>query len=683
MKFIRRTAGVLIILAAIFAFSSHEKAHAATGYRFDDLAGPSGISYQWVVLNGLTNGSNTFGATHVVSIEVSADFVESSQEEGIYVLNGTPDDSEVVDREASVLYLVVGEGNGDFSFSFRSPTNINEAMAEAVTNNIRLGSDTAASNARYYAEKTASGSHVDEYGYSWLDYSFSLAPLQGSRTTTYDTVRQYFEFNQNPSDTSSQTKHLPVIIANVNTETALEEKLELRMALRDSSTNGNIVAYKRDTWNATNSKNTESDQWILVPVEDINDRHANYYLTTELANHTSYRYAAQDQNNDWIFPTYWKFDLPRYIGTNNVTRHFYLDEMSHAAPGLVSVYSRRKYDMGEENKRPFGIGLYPVDETSEGIWSLTLNHDKVLFCNQVGNKYEYGTDSTYNQIEITAFEPHPASQTFYEDVEYVTGSLKDVQPSKTFTTSSISRSSPTSEALEYFTINHAIPGSLRSDTVEGMLPLHITINIPVTRIQNYTWWNNMVDEWRSSGYINDIFAENLAIYAMADDKNIWNMSQELTEKGVYDSQVKIFLDEERGKATYDNDKGVITVSFMILLMNGTRDGERPEMSIVTDSSNTGASQQYIVIRDGADDERWKMQFFIAPATYQPNEKDSDDDGNKDKEDKNEEVSGGGGGGGGCDSGVGLLFVIIPGLAMLALDRKFKQERKERRNNYND
>ncbi|MBQ6772671.1 MAG: hypothetical protein IJP48_01270 [Synergistaceae bacterium] len=661
MKLFRRTAGVLIILAALSLFAY--KAYSATGYRFDDPGGTSGVSLQWMILNSLSNGSNTFGANHVVSMEVSADFVNSSYEEGIYVLNGEPDSSTVANREASVLYFILGEGDGTYTFSFRSPTNINQAEAEAIGGNINFGTDTGAIRSRYRTQKVAHESRVDSNGQFWLDYTFTFAPLQGS-DTKYDTVREYLAFNLNPQATPSQTKQLPVVIANVNKETALDEKLELRMALRDASTNGNIVAYKRDTWNASDKKDTSSTQWILVPVEDINYRHAYYYLTTELANHTSYRYAAQDLNNDWIFPDYWKFDLPRYVGTNNITRHFYLDPMSHAAPGLVSVYNRRRYDVGEENKRPFGVGLYGIDDTGEGMWELVFNNN-VLFCNQVGSKYEYGTDSTYNQIEIIAFEPNPASQNFYENVADVTGSTKTITPSSSFTQSSITRESPTSEALEYFTINHAIPGSLRSDSVEGMLPLHITLNIPVTRIQDYEWWNDMVDEWRSSGEINEIFAKNLAIYAMADDKNIWNMSQELTEKGVYDSQVKIFLDEERGRATYDNDRGVITVSFMILLMNGTRDGERPEMSVVTDSSNTGFSQNYLVIRDGTDDSRWKLTFFIAPATYQTNETDS--------EDNNTDTNnvGGGGGGGGCNSGAGLLFVIIPGLVMLSLNRKHK------------
>ena len=670
MKLFRRTAGVLTILAALSIFTINAYADEG-GYRFDDLTGPSGISYQWMVVNGLGNGANTFGANHYISMDISADLVTSDQEEGIYVLSGTPDDEHIENRELSTLFLVLGEGEGDFSFSFRSPTNITEALAEAITEDINLGSDTGASSARYHTEKTAYGTYIDENGYAWVDYKFHIEAQRGS-TSTYDTVKQYFNFHQNPAERSSQTKHMPVVIANVNTGSAVDEALELRMSLRDTNTNGNIVAYKRDTWNANTAKTTESRQWILVPVDDINNRNMNYYLTTEIANHTSIRYGAEDSSNHWLTPRRWKFDLPRYIGTTNVPRNFYLDPLSQAAPGLVTVYSR-SYNMGEENKRPLGIGVYDVDDPREGLWSLVFNNN-VLFCKEIGKYYEAG-DSSYNRIEITAFQTNPASQTFYEDIAEKTGSkVSNIAMPSSFTTSSVSRVSPTSEALEYFTINHAIPGNIDTSDTEGMLPLHITFNIPVTRIKDYNWWNNMIDEWRRSGEIAEIFAQNLHIYAMADDKNIWNMSQELTEKGVYDSQVKVFLDEERGKATADNDMGVVTVSFMILLMNGTRDGERPEMSIVTDSSTTGAAQEYIVIRDGSeDDKRWKMQFFIAPAGYQNNETDDDDDDEK-QEDSNS-VSGGGGGGG-CNSGAGLAFVIIPGLAMLAIIKKIKFNRRD-------
>ena len=46
---------------------------------------------------------------------------------------------------------------------------------------------------------------------------------------------------------------------------------------------------------------------------------------------------------------------------------------------------------------------------------------------------------------------------------------------------------------------------------------------------------------------------------------------EMIKKGAYDSQVKVFMDE---------DRGVITVSFIAMLMDGTRDGARPALYLV-------------------------------------------------------------------------------------------------------
>ncbi|MBQ9596142.1 MAG: hypothetical protein IJR35_09810, partial [Synergistaceae bacterium] len=240
MKNFRKSSGVLIIILAalsVFALPYQDIAYGADGYRFDDLAGPSGKSYQWMVVNGLGSGANTFGANHDVSMQVSADLLESNQEEGIYILNGTPDDSIVENRELSTLFLVVADGTGEFKFQFRSPTDINQTMAEAVGGDINLGSDTGAANARYHTEKEAYSAHLDSTGHYWLDYTFNIETQQGGHST-YDTVKQYFNFIQDASDTSSQTKHMPVVIANVNMESAIEEALELRMTLRDSNTNG-------------------------------------------------------------------------------------------------------------------------------------------------------------------------------------------------------------------------------------------------------------------------------------------------------------------------------------------------------------------------------------------------------------------------------------------------------------
>ena len=164
------------------------------------------------------------------------------------------------------------------------------------------------------------------------------------------------------------------------------------------------------------------------------------------------------------------------------------------------------------------------------MWDLVLNHD-TLFVKKIGETYEYGTESSFRQIEITAFEPNPSSLTFYEEIASVTGGTKEIVTPSAFYNSSISRTIPTNEALEYFTINHAIPNNLRTSTQEVLLPVLVTMNIPVTAIKDRSWWNNLVTEYRNNGQIEYTFAQNLSIYLMAENNNILNLTEELDRLG--------------------------------------------------------------------------------------------------------------------------------------------------------
>ena len=127
----------------------------------------------------------------------------------------------------------------------------------------------------------------------------------------------------------------------------------------------------------------------------------------------------------------------------------------------------------------------------------------------------------------------------------------------------------------------------------------------------------------------------------------------------YVKQVKVFLDDQRGKRTNDTYEGVITVSFIVMLMDGSRDGLRPELSLVSDTSDaTDGERHYVVVRDGVNDNKWNMTFFIAPSTY------FDNQATYTPVPVNANT-GSSGGGGGCNSG----FMMIMGLLVLALCRK--------------
>ena len=644
MKRFNLAAGVIIILAVLSCSG------AFADYQFDDLQGPSGVSYQWMILN---NSSGTFGASHEYAIDVSGD-VLTTGESLLNVLNGDSV-SDIDDRSLHTFYIVAVDGHAEFDMNFRSPSLV--FVEDVATPNLALSTMTNENDVPYTDTKTANGKPSGDYDDLWRQYKFVID--RNRETGRYDTVAQYFYFQQNPGTLPSQGIPRPMVIANVSPYGAQEEPLELRMTLRDTSNNeGNITAYDRDTWYMDNPKTVGGLQWVFVPVDNLNtdNTRINYYLTTEVVNHTSYRYAAYDgqsSSNTWVYPSSWRFDLPRTQGATDIVREFQLARTSHIAPGLVSMY-KRTYNVNEENKRP--LRLFPVDDTyGTGVYDLRLNH-RIIYGKRLGETYKYpASEGRFNLFEITAYQPRPNSMNFYENVAAVTGSTRTVSPATSnLTASSVSRTLPANEAIQYFTVNHTIPGTLRSSTTEGIMPLHITINIPVTQINDRDWWNDMLTEWRNSGSIEEMFADKFEIYLLTETDgkaNPWNLSQELMKKGIYSDQIKVFFDEERGRITQDNDRGLITVSFIVMLMNGTRDGVRPELSIVSDNSVT-QDKDYIVIRDGSDDNKWKMTFFIAPSGYVVNpepEPEPEPDDNTTKSS----------GGGGCNSGLGIMaFMMI-------------------------
>ena len=173
-----------------------------------------------------------------------------------------------------------------------------------------------------------------------------------------------------------------------------------------------------------------------------------------------------------------------------------------------------------------------------------------------------------------------------------------------------------------------------------------------------------------------MFADYFNLFLMAESStgtgNIWNLTQELQNKGVYEQQVKVFLDTERGRVTSDSYRGVLTVSFIVMLMDGTRDGSRPELSIVPDVSNTvsaaySPNADYIVIRDGKTDNKWNMTFFIAPRDYVVNPDTTKIPVSSDDVPAIADT-GSSGGGGGCSAGWGLFAMAV--MILRKLDRRF-------------
>ena len=645
----------MLVFAAVFSCI----ASCWADYQFDDLMGPSGSSYQWMVLN---DGGETFGGSHLLSVDVSGD-VLTTNDAVLNVLSGTSA-TEITDRSLNTFFLVVAEGQGEFTMNFRVP-DLSQQF-NVATPNLAMSTpwDADATQRELYVDTKEpvqpSGSAYDSL---WRGYNFQIQRMNGN-PSPYNTTAQYFYFQQNPSNASSQGIPRPFIIANVGSGTAYDNtdaSLKLKLTLRDSAgANANIAAYDQVTWDMTGPKNAMGSQWVFVPVDTwpVDNNRINYYLTTEVANRCSVRYAAYNGNtNTWIPPNEWKFNLLRLHGTPYIRPSFQLAPGSNIAPGLVSVY-KRSWNVNETDKIP--LRLYPIDDTSGiGVYNLIMNHS-ILYGTRLGDTYKLAaSEGGFNQLEITAYEPHPATLNFYDNVARITGGTKTVKAPTTgvFTGSSITRESMPSTVMQNFTINQNIPASLRNSSTEGILPLHVTMNIPLTTIGADTW-NTLLkelDRQENSAYIGDVFADYFNLFAMAEGGNVWNLTQELQDKGAYESQVKVFLDTERGRITSDTYRGLLTVSFIVMLMDGTIDGTRPALRIVPDVSNDGTSDynaEYIVIRDGKTDNKWNMTFFLAPRDYVVNPDVPIDI------DIPVIANTGGSGGGGCEMGIGISALAV-------------------------
>ena len=658
MKYSRFSAGLFLAFAVSFLFSSNSWAD----YQFDDLMGPSGISYQWMILN---DNGDTFGNSHSSAIDVSGDILTNNSAQ-LNVLSGQSD-TTITDRSLNTLFLVLAEGQGDFTMNFRVP-DLSQQFQVATPN---LGMSTQWNtddtlNELYSDTKEPSPLPLDkDYDALWRGYHFQISRANGN-AAPYNSVLQYFYFQQNPANSPSQGIPRPMVIANVGSGTAYDDpaaSLRLKMTLRDSSAaNANIAAYDQFTWDMTGPKNAMGKQWVFVPVDTwpIDNERINYYLTTEVVNRCSVRYAAYNGNsNSPLYPNEWRFNLLRLLGMPYIRPSFKLADDSHIAPGLVSVY-KRQFNVNETDKIP--LRLFPVDDPSGiGVFNLVMNHS-ILYGTKLGDTYKLpASEGSFNQLEITAYEPHPATMDFYDNVALITGSSKTVKAptSGVFSGTAVTRGNMPSTVLQNFTVNQNIPASLRTSSVEGILPLHITFNIPLTAIGSDLWEAllKQLDRQENSAYIGNIFANYYNLFVMAEGNNIWNLTQELQDKGAYETQVKVFLDPERGRVTADTNRGVVTVSFIVMLMDGTRDGERPELSIVPDVSNDGLADynpEYIVIRDGKPDNRWNMTFFLAPANYTVNP----DAPVVSRDTKPETNSGGSGSSGGCEVGAGVFALAV-------------------------
>ena len=619
-SFFRVAGGAVVLCLSCLLLSGTE---AGADYRFDDLFGPSGVGAQWMVITG---GMNTVGdAAAQTPMIVSGDIV--SARNSVEIVNGrTQNPLPLGNRDIHTMFLVLTGTQASMDVNFTFPST-----ASAVTRDLLLDS------AVYSARKTPLGPN----GYNFL---FVKSAEQGK----FGSVRGNFLFHQNPSSAypsiPSQTLQVPFVIANVVNGGAEIEPLLIRAALREPSAAGpgDMTAYDRFTWSVLDNMTAGDSQWVFVPVSAWPAPAViNYNLITEVTNHTGIRYAVQRYDRyTWNIPwraAYWAFDLQHSESFKDIPARFQLDDISHIAPGLKTVYNQR-FNVNEGMKVP--IRLYPVDHAA-GFRELTLNH-RIVFGLNLGTVMAPLSGPTPYAWKVTAFNPRAASTDFLKNVAQAMKAPSVRVPAASVMPGTASNTYVAGDVISSFAVNTPIPGAIRQPSMEGLLPLHITFNLPRTHLLVAPKWEGLLEQWYETGDIRSAFARNFSLYLRSGEDNDWNLIQELEKQGYYDKLVKVFLDEQRG---------VITVSFIAMLMDGTRDGSRPALQVVPDRTTT-TENDFLVLRDGEFDNRWNLTFYAAPAEYKQNPI-TPGTGGSDSEKS---------GGGGCDSlGLGMMGLLAAAL----------------------
>ncbi len=160
-------------------------------------------------------------------------------------------------------------------------------------------------------------------------------------------------------------------------------------------------------------------------------------------------------------------------------------------------------------------------------------------------------------------------------------------------------------------------------------------------------WNAMLDQWKRTGDISDVFFDFFRLYMHANDGTEIDLSQWLKNQGLYASNVKVFMDEE---------KKCITVSLIAMLVDSKK---KASTTLLSDKTTT-TDRKYLTIWDGNRDDRWDMTLYVSYIEPQtPNPTPGPD---------------GGGGGGGCNAGLPLAAGMIA-VALLVLGKRKESDER--------
>jgi hypothetical protein len=585
-------------------------------YRFDDISGTSGRGSQWVVM---TASSNSIGAPlegpHSEDIKTSGDIVDSRSP--VYIRNAVLNNIVSSDEPISFIFAAFSGTTVSPVVEFAWRGGVVPGTDVSYTQDVTIGGDA------YSAEKTSLSGSFDPV----KRFQFSMTKTKNS--SSFGTERTYMRFHQNPYYDPSQTLQIPFVLANVASGSARQSPLLFRAALRNLL--GDIAAYDHFEWSVDGNKEVDGGDWIFVPLksESINANAVNYRLVSSVRNFSGIRYGLDRYdmlgNRKTLHPYKWTMDLPADV--KDVSNDIRLDELSHMPPGLITAYDQ-SFDVVSGRQNVFSVyaidpdAIDPDGGTPLDPFDLTLVHPQIFGVNR--------GESSGADYHVTGFQLLPSDINFMKNASSALGGRKIVIPSADIVDgTSVSGEFITADAIATVKVERAIPESMmRSNDVTAILPLHITLNLPSTNRFISPKWNELLEEFKKSGNARNLFADNFSLYSYSENRRT-DIFAWLAGRGALEKTVKVFVDEE---------KGHVTLSFIVLLLDGNR-----EISTLRDSSAVSSfSYDYLTMGDGNENDAWEISFYAAPLG------DSQD-------------GPGTSGGGGCNAGL-TAALLLPAVA---------------------
>ena len=631
-------------------------------YRFSDVASSFGAP-QWVVITG---SGGTTGDLATNPLFARANFV--NKRDHVYVLRSadlvaqasattkTPGANTVNSKEIGTVFLVMSGPSAsftiDFGWLFASSSDMGlsqKILVEHGAYNCEGSEVLSLPVAAVTSGDSISGDKkpVAVQSAPSQKWKFNFSKKSGA-DTSYETLRGNIIFQQGSATTPVQTLQIPLVIANVCNDTAQKKPLLFKMVLRDPFSAskggvGNIAASSTFEWDVNSDYATANDDdWILVAAKKapFSSNVTPFQLETRITNYSGVRYALQRYDRLPLLNARWVMDIDE--AERDVAPNMLLDELSHIPPGLTTIYSQA-FDV-TSNASSGIFQLYPVPQGKVAKVFRNLS----FTCNNVIRGIEIATEPAQNAT-VTAFNLIPGNSDFLKRVAAEMGVAKLGMPSAEtkFAGKIISGDQVAGDAIAVAAVSAKIPDALASSgDVRGLLPMQVTFSLPKSDMAVSKRWNELQAEWRRSGNIKDLFSQHFTVSIRNPKWSNSDLFKWLKSNKVFDKNVKVFMDEERG---------LISVSFIAMLM----DGDSPRIGLVRDRSSA-SEYSYVVLNDGNKNNMWDLTFYcqsLDPVSGTSSSTSSAQSG------------GGSSGGGGCSAGLPLASLLFAGAALFALRKK--------------